>query len=110
MNAPTYQLSPTQRTQLESWHAQITTAINANAFNAPRLRTLRSKIAFQLRLDSQIAGAEFLADWTPCIVAEIASVARFAKINAGMVARDRARVAWIGKAAERESAMRADAA
>ena len=106
----TYALSLPQRTQLQSWHAQITTAINANAFNAPRLRTLRSKIAFQLRLDSQVAGAEFLADWTPGIVAEIASVARFAKINAGIVARDRARAAWIGKADLAERRMQGEAA
>ena len=111
MTAATYALTPTQRTQLQSWHAQMTQAIDARAFNAPRLRTLRSKIAFQLRMDSQVFADEFLADWTPGIVAEIASTARFAKMRADdEVARQRARAARIGKMAERETAMQADAA
>ena len=105
----TYALTPTQRTQLESWHAQMTQAIEARAFNAPRLRALRSKIAFQLRMDSQVAGAEFLADWTPGIVAEIASVARLAKMRGDDVAK-RADAVRVAKDAAREAEMQARAA
>lgn len=100
-----YALTRTQRTQLESWHAQMITAINAGAFNTPRLRTLRSRIAFQLRMDSHVAGAEFLADWTPGIVAEIASVARFAAMGAHRGHSALARQHTIAKAAAQHERM-----